>query len=519
MMQTSSRPYISDVDIAGLVCVRASANPDRPVFIDGADGSWVTWHDVVAEAGKLTEHGRAADSRRRSVLGLLLSRPTAFCSSYLAALAAGMCVVPLDARSTAEELSKIVASLALDTVIVDEVGDDRLDALVSLGVDVLDTNGARQVGRKDRVERHAGAPTRGPAVILATSGTAGRPKFVPLSEEQLLYGAAQVSRHHQFSEEDRGYCPLPLFHINGQVVGILSTLVSAGSLVVERRVQRDRLWDTVERTGATWLNLVPALLAVAAESSPAQDLSSRVRFARSASSALPEPVRRRFESVCGVGVLETYGMTEAAGQITANPLRPELRRPGSAGLPVGIDLRVVGKDGETEAPPGSMGAVEIRGPSVVRHYLLPGCEPSRLPARTAAGWLRTGDLGALDADGFLYLAGRSDDVINRGGEKVYPREIEEVLLSDPRVTSAAAVGRPHPTLGAEPVAFLTTSVDRGSREAIALLAELGSACATALSRYKRPVELRVTDALPTGATGKVARQLLSHQVAGGVGAG
>jgi acyl-CoA synthetase (AMP-forming)/AMP-acid ligase II len=518
--QTSLRPDVPVLDIAGLVCARASSTPNRPAFVDGFDGSGVTWHDVAAQAGRLTELGRAADASRQPVLGLLLSRPTVFCCSYLAALAAGLCVVPLDPRSTPDELSWNVVSLGLDAVVVDEVPDDRLDALISCGANVFDSNGARQGGQEGRVEGHPGAPTPGPAVILTTSGTTGQPKLVPLAEQQLLFVAAQVAGHHRLSAEDRGYCPLPLFHINGQVVGILSTLVSGGSLVVDQRFNRDRFWDTVECVGATWLNLVPALLAVAAGlDPPGRDLSARVRFARSASSALPDPVRTRFESASGIGVLETYGMTEAASQITANPLQRKRRRAGSAGLPVGTRVRIVGEDGRTEAPPGAVGTVEIRGPGVVRHYLRTGRQAPTIPSRTPAGWLRTGDLGALDADGFLYLAGRSDDVINRGGEKVYPREIEEVLLSDPRVTSAAVVGRPHPILGAEPVAFLTTSVDRGRGEADAVLADVGSACASTLSRYKRPVEIRIADVLPTGATGKVARQALSQEVAGRIGAG
>jgi acyl-CoA synthetase (AMP-forming)/AMP-acid ligase II len=520
MTQTALRPSSGVLEIAALVRARASSNPDRPAFVDGADGTWVSWQDVVAQAGNLAELRRAAGPGRRPVLGLLLSRPTAFCCSYLAALSAGICVVPVDARSTPEELSKLASSVGLDAFIVDEVGHDRLDALVSCEATVLDSSGVRQVGRNGHAGGHASSPTRAPAVILPTSGTTGQPKLVPLAEQQLLFVAARVVEHHQLSGDDRGYCPLPLFHINGQVVGILSTLVSGGSLVVEQRFARDRFWDTVDGAEATWLNLVPALLAaIVGLGPPRRDLSSRIRFARTASSALPDPVRTRFESASGIGVLETYGMTEAASQITANPLQLHRRRAGSVGLPVGTRIRIVDEDGQTEARAGVIGAVEIRGRSVVHHYLSPGRCASTLPARTPTGWLPTGDVGARDPDGFLYLAGRSDDVINRGGEKLYPREIEEVLLRDPRVTSAAVVGRPHPTLGAEPVAFLATSVDRPSREADALLTELASACASALTRYKRPVEIRVADVLPIGATGKIAKQVLSQEVGTRVGAG
>jgi oxalate---CoA ligase len=217
-------------------------------------------------------------------------------------------------------------------------------------------------------------------------------------------------------------------------------------------------------------------------------------------------VRARFESVSGVGILETYGMTEAASQITANPLRPEDRRIGSVGLPVGVDVRVVDGSG-TSAPPEVTGVVQIRGATVVDHYLAPG----RIDATSACdreGWLTTGDLGRRDVDGFLYLAGRADDVINRGGEKVYPREIEEVLLRDARVHEAVATGRPHPALGSQPVAFVTTSLPADDRAQLAT--DLAQSCAEALSRYKRPAEIFVTDALPVGATGKVSRRHLTQ---------
>src|SRR5205807_1595424 len=180
-----------------------------------------------------------------------------------------------------------------------------------------------------------------------------------------------------------------------------------------------------------------------------------IRFARSASAPLPPALLERFQRHTGVSVLETYGMTEVAGQIAANPLDAATRRPGSVGLPVGVDLEVATPDGLPVAS-GELGSVRLRGDAVVTHYLeLTTSGPERLrPARDAGGWLTTGDLGRVDDAGFLHLAGREDDVINRGGEKFHPQEVERVLLDHPAVSAAAVVGAPHPRLGQVAVAFV-----------------------------------------------------------------
>jgi acyl-CoA synthetase (AMP-forming)/AMP-acid ligase II len=362
--------------------------------------------------------------------------------------------------------------------------------------------GLRQVRRGTATRLRA----PGIAALLPTSGTTGRPKLVPLTESQLLRAAARIASHHALTPLDRGYSPLPLFHVNAQVVGILSAFVAGGSLVVDDRFHASRFWAAAEDFEVSWLNLVPAILGILGEGAPPAEAATwRVRFARSASAPLPLAVQDRFEATSGIGVLETYGMTEAASQITANPLLRSRRRPGSAGRPIGVAVRIVGADGG-ELPPGETGAVEIRGPQVIGAYLGPGRAP--IPARGPDGWLHTGDLGFCDSDGFLYLAGRSDDVINRGGEKVNPREIEEVLLSDPHVRAAAVVGRPHRLLGEECVAYVATDPGYASSSPDRLAGELLDRCGQALSPHKQPVSVIVVDALPARPTGKPDRRAL-----------
>ncbi|MGH9045836.1 MAG: AMP-binding protein, partial [Acidimicrobiales bacterium] len=432
--------------------------------------------------------------------------PVLFTSSYLGAIAGGTPVAPLDPRATADELAERASILALTDIVGDRLDAAQTEAMVDAGARVwsIGPRGPELVA--DSFEPWGLPTTDGPqpSVVLATSGSTGRPKLVPLHEDQLVQVAAEVAEHHGFTREDRGYCPLPLFHINAQVVGVLSTLLAGSSLVLEQRFARDDFWEVALAQRVTWLNLVPAILASVTPSAGAD--TQRIRFARSASSPLSEAVRGRFEAATGIGVLETYGMTEAASQIAANPLAQEQRRAGSVGQPIGVELRVSGPDGRS-TPPGETGEIRIRGRSVIDRYLTPGRIDST-PARDADGWLRTGDLGILDGDGFLRLVGRTDDVINRGGEKVYPREIEEVLLRDERVSLAVATSRPHASLGSQPVAFVATSLAVTDRERLAV--ELTKSCEAALSRYKRPAEIFVTDELPVGATGKVARQRLAE---------
>jgi acyl-CoA synthetase (AMP-forming)/AMP-acid ligase II len=346
---------------------------------------------------------------------------------------------------------------------------------------------------------------------MASSGTTGPRKIIPLTEAQLLGTASAVAEHHRITADDRGYSPLPLFHINGLVVGVLSTLVAGSTLVLDSRFSRRHFWDRVADHDVTWLNLVPAIIGLLADTAPPAGLTGRIRFARSASAPLAPGTLGRFEGRTGISVLETYGMTEAASQIAANPLDPRRRRPGSVGQGVGIEIRVVDETGGPVGP-DTVGSVEIRGDHVVEHYWT-ATEHGLVarPARRAGGWLATGDLGRFDEDGFLFLVGRRDDVINRGGEKLHPAEIEAVLLGDGRVTAAVVVGRRHPVVGEEPVAFVLADVPPAGRAR--LTEELHDRCRRALSAFKRPAEISVAEALPCGPTGKVRRADVRRQAA------
>lgn len=500
--------------VSALLEARAGATPNRVAFIEGATRTVLTWGELAAEARRWRAAARHLDGGR---VGLVIDDPLTMIASYLGAVAAGVTVAPLNAAITPHELADQDRMLGLAGLVTDA---DPVSARAILpstsvwttGLDGLSLAGAPAPTAKVRLHRTAPL-AGGAALVLASSGTTGNPKIIPLSEANLLHTASALVANHDLEVTDRGYCPLPLFHINALVVGALSTVVAGASLVVDRKFSARNFWPRVESYGVTWLNLVPAIITVLSERpGPSRHVAEGVAFARSASAPLPEATRQRFEVRCGVGVIETYGMTEAASQIAANPKEPALRKLGSVGRPVGLDLRVVDRDRRT-LPAGTVGEVEIRGDNVVRCYWEPaGAVPPSRPAVDDHGWLSTGDLGHLDGDGYLSLVGRRDDVINRGGEKLYPREIEEVLLGDPAVSAAAVVGRPHPTVGEEPVAFVITASGSGSDDA-ALAARLEARCQRNLSHFKRPASITVAEQLPSGPTGKIRHSELRRAVA------
>ncbi|HEY6423840.1 MAG TPA: AMP-binding protein [Pseudonocardiaceae bacterium] len=425
--------------------------------------------------------------------------PLAFCVVHLAVLAAGRCSAPVDPAAPPAEATRTRHALNPLLVVSDRAAIPGVHVNPATGLPA------------DPVTRvRSAAPAHPGSVALLTSGSTGTPKTVGLAERQLLHVARCVARHHELSAADRGFNPLPLFHINAEVVALLATLVAGGTLVLDRRFHRTGFWQLLVEHEITWVNAVPAILSILArESVPA--VPATLRFIRSASAPLPAAARERVAARTGVAVVESYGMTEAASQITATPLHGG-HPPGSVGRPVGVQLEVVGLDGRC-CEPDVVGGVRIRGEGVISAYD-DGVAAQRFDA---AGWLDTGDLGRLDADGYLYLVGRSDDVVNRGGELVHPGEVEEVLLGEAVVAEAVVVGGPHPVLGAVPVAWVRPVQPADGEPPEELVGRLRLRCERQLSRVKRPVEFRIVDGFPVTPTGKVLRRRMREMLAADAG--
>jgi acyl-CoA synthetase (AMP-forming)/AMP-acid ligase II len=434
-----------------------------------------------------------------------LGEPVEYATALVAIVAAGRVAVPLDPGAPDADVARVlgVARPAAVVYRVDSPSGLTGEAtgpfeLAEFDFDVID--GCDLDGAEPQPQR-GGTPGNSGGIFLCTSGTTGTPKGILLRGDQLAHVASSVVDCHRLSAADRGYCSLPLFHVNAEVVGVLATLRAGAQLALDRKFSRRGFWQLIGEREITWINAVPAIISILAIEPPATRPAS-LRFVRSASAPLPLAALERFEGALGVPVVETYGMTEAASMITANPV-DGVRKPGSAGRPAGAQVRI--ELGGGSARPGEIGRVQIRGAGVITSYDSGG----RPGAIDADGWLDTGDLGYLDADGYLFLAGRSDDVINRGGEKIYPREIEEILLAQPGVRSAAVVGVVDEVLGERPVAYVVTDAASVASE---VAAALSAACAARLPRHKQPSEFCLVAEMPLGPTGKISRRQLKDLV-------
>jgi acyl-CoA synthetase (AMP-forming)/AMP-acid ligase II len=299
---------------------------------------------------------------------------------------------------------------------------------------------------------------------------------------------------------------MPLFHVHGLVASTLSTLATGGTVVLPSRFHPLSFWRVARQYGATWYSAAPSLhqLLLTRHQSKRDSRAAPLRFIRSCSAPLSPQLMLALEDAFEAPVVEAYGMTEAAHQVTSNPLPPGRRQPGSVGPPVDVAVRIIDEDGR-DVPAGVHGEVALRGPNVIRAY---EHNPEANAASFIDGWFRTGDQGCLDDRGYLRLVGRIKELINRGGEKIAPREIDEVLLAHPAIAEAVSFGVPHPTWG-ETVAAVVVPRAPVSE------ANLISFCGTRLADFKCPTRVHVADEIPRTQNGKILRRVVAAEYATG----
>jgi len=340
------------------------------------------------------------------------------------------------------------------------------------------------------------------ALVLHTSGTTSRPKRVPLRHRNLLTSAANIVRSYELTPDDVSLCIMPLFHVHGLVASTLATFASGGTVVVPRRYGPLGFGPLMEATTPTWFSASPTphqlILARLQDRRPPG--CERLRFVRSCSAALAPAQMELMEDRFGVPVLEAYGMTEASHQMASNPLPPGRRVPGSVGRGTGVEVAIL-DDGGNELAAGTSGEVAVRGPNVIDGY---ENNPQANASSFTRGWFRTGDLGVLDADGYLRLLSRIKELINRGGEKIAPREIDDVLEAHPSVKEAVSFGVPHPTWGEEVGVAVVVSAPVTEKELLAF-------CRSRLADFKVPRHLHFVDSIPKTPTGKIQRRFVAEQ--------
>ncbi|NDV85321.1 AMP-binding protein [Aurantimonas aggregata] len=425
------------------------------------------------------------------------------------AVAAGATTAPLNPAYRADELEFYLNDLGAKALIVDAAGHEAAEAVAAkLGIPVLRlrvADGApagaftlegEAVGT---TERRGYSNDDDIALVLHTSGTTSRPKIVPLSLGNVKASARHIRETLALTPGDCCLNIMPLFHIHGLIAAVLSSLSAGASVVCTPGFNALKFFAWMDAAGPSWYTAVPtmhqAILARAPRNQDSVD-KAKLRFIRSSSASLPAQVMSELEAAFGCPVIESYGMTEAAHQMASNLLPPGQRKPGSVGPAAGPEVAILSQDG-TVLPAGAVGEICIRGPNVTKGY--ENNDKANAEA-FAHGWFHTGDQGTMDEDGFVRLTGRLKEIINRGGEKISPLEVDDVLMDHPAVQQVVTFAMPHDKLGEEVAAAVVLREGMNATER-----EIRDFCATKLADFKVPRRLVFLDEIPKGATGKLQR--------------
>jgi acyl-CoA synthetase (AMP-forming)/AMP-acid ligase II len=337
------------------------------------------------------------------------------------------------------------------------------------------------------------------ALVLHTSGTTARPKMVPLTQANLVASARHIGAALALSPADRCLNIMPLFHIHGLIGCVTASLAAGGSIFCTPGFNALKFFAWLTEAAATWYSAVPTMhqaILGRAERNREAIAARPLRFIRSSSASLPPQVMAALEAAFLCPVIESYGMTEATHQMTSNPLPPAPRRAGTVGRPAGPEVAIMDESGR-RLPPGAVGEVVIRGPNVTPGY---HANPAANESAFAHGWFHTGDQGMLDDEGYLTITGRLKELINRGGEKISPREVDEVLLDHPAVAQVVTFALPHDKLGEDVAAAVVLHEGTAAEER-----ELRDFVARRLADFKVPRRILFLAEIPKGATGKLQR--------------
>ena len=514
---TSAEP--SGGTLRGMLEARARQTPDAAAIV--APGRVpLAYRALLAQVDGAVATLARAGLGRRARIGLVAPPGPEMAVALLAVASAAVCV-PLNPAFAAPELDAILAETKVDALIA-PAGTPPLAAARRFGLVAIELHAAsaESAGSLSLVASAASAPARvepadpaDVALVLLTSGTTARPKRVPLRHRALLE-AARGHRHALAIEaSDRCLDLMPLFHVNGLMM-LLASLEAGSAVVCPPRFEPARVFAWLAETRPTWVNGTPTvhqgILGHAALDPAATGAAAglSLRFVRSASAPLPARVAEQVERLLGAPVIESYGQTETASLVAVSPLPPRARKPGAVGVAAGPEVAIVDSGGRP-VPVGSPGEIVVRGRNLMTGYE----DDPDAAAWLAEGWFRTGDLGHLDEDGFLFVTGRLKDVINRGGEKIAPREVDEILLAHPAVRDAVTFGVPHRTLGEDVAAAVVLA--EGATLSPGALRRFA---AERIAAFKVPRRIVLLAAIPRGLTGKPDRAALARTVGGEIGA-
>ncbi|MCG6138620.1 MAG: acyl--CoA ligase [Nostoc sp. LLA-1] len=483
------------------------AGEDNHLALSTPEQATLTYEQLRANVISLVSQLNSFGLGRGDRIAIVMANGSQMAITFLAAAMCGT-AAPLNPKYKQDEFAFYYEDLQAKALIT--LPGTQEAAIAATTPDMLLINATTNPDGTLRLELHRGH-TQPPnfksdlilpnaddvAIILHTSGTTSRPKRVPIKHRNLIASTRNIISAYNLTAQDTNLCLMPLFHIHGLVGCLLATLASGGTFICPSGFNALEFWQQVDTYRPTWYSAAPTMhQMILARASRNQDIikAHAFRFIRSSSAPLPPVIIEQMEAVLYAPVVESYSMTEAAHMMTSNPLPPKVRKPGSVGYGFGVEVGIMDDD-DNLLSQGSLGEVVVKGANVVDGY---ENNPQANATAFVNSWFRTGDQGRLDADGYLYLTGRIKELINRGGEKISPLEVDDLLLRHPAVAEALAFAVPHKSLGEEIHAAVVLKGETSEQE-------LKSHCSNFLADFKVPKQIHILEALPRGATGKLQR--------------
>jgi long-chain acyl-CoA synthetase len=519
MTSKAINPERSPNNLQELLDSRTNATPDKAFLFSEADGRRFTYAEfdeaVNRSARMLAAHGVT----KGSAVSLLLPNSAEYIIAYFACWRLGALAGPVNSLLKEHETTFVMKNSEARAILVHSEFQERIESirkqLSDLKSVIIFDDEAEATREYAHAKEEGGQGVRAgninkddDAIIIYTSGTTGKPKGCLLSHGNVIANARQISRWLGFTENDRLLSVMPLFHMNAVSVTTMAALYAGGSTVVTPKFSASRFWKIVSDYQVTSFGSVATMLSMLLSNYPdgvPEGLKAdQLRFAMCGSAPVPAEVLKRFEETFHCLVVEGYGLSESTCRSTFNP-PDERRRPGSCGLPIGNEMKVVDDD-DREMPDGTLGEIVLRGENILKGYYK---NPEATASAFRNGWFHTGDIGYRDADGFFYIVDRKSDMIIRGGENIYPREIDEVLYQHPAVAAAATIGVPDPLYGEEVAAFVVLKDGMSVSEK-----ELVGYCSQQLADYKCPKSVQFVRDIPKGPTGKLLKRELAKEFVG-----
>ncbi|HSQ25450.1 MAG TPA: long-chain fatty acid--CoA ligase [Pyrinomonadaceae bacterium] len=505
-------------NLGELLETRVRATPDKPFLFSEADGRSFTYAAFSGAVDRAARMLSVQGIAKGDVVSLLMPNSAEYIIGYFACWKLGALAGPVNSLLKGHEIEFVMNNSEAKAILLGsefrarvEHIKNELPHLRSIITFDDEAEATREFAGHARFQHASGKSGRqdacvpdDDAIIIYTSGTTGKPKGCLLTHGNVIANARQISQWLNFTENDRLLTIMPLFHMNAVSVTTMSALYAGGSTVVSPKFSGSRFWNIISDYQITSFGSVATMLSmllhIYPDRVPEGLKTDQLRFAMCGSAPVPAEVMRKFEEAFNCPVIEGYGLSESTCRSTFNP-PDERRRAGSCGLPIGNEMKVV-DDEDNEVADGELGEIVLRGENILKGYFK---NPEATERAFRGGWFHTGDIGYRDKDGFFYIVDRKTDMIIRGGENIYPREIDEVLYQHPAVAAAATIGVPDPLYGEEVAAFIVFKDGMMATEE-----DLISHCRSELADYKCPKSIRIVKDIPKGPTGKLLKRELAR---------